>query len=254
MENIAVVMGVVENITVEYFLDSGNFKSRLVVGVDDMQVVVDKLDRVSFTFQTEDTVARKNLSFLTMGKRRTTASYGSVVTRQRREPRMNGEQALATTPFSLSVTLCVMGVYLAIRQLAYDAIHDALDEYLQMGAKTSCDSLSKLFGIIDFMDWEWSNCPTAYRTQYFRGDRGSNPFILLEAIASQDCWVYHTSFCVFGANKNVKVLRQSPLFNDLKDGKALEFPTGANDVTYKWGYYLTDGIHSKWSVLVKSIS
>ncbi|GJR21239.1 hypothetical protein Tco_0969766 [Tanacetum coccineum] len=66
MEKIAVVMALVENIAVEYFLDSRNFRSRLVVGVDDTQVVVDKLDRVSFAFQTEDTVARKNLSFVTM--------------------------------------------------------------------------------------------------------------------------------------------------------------------------------------------
>ncbi|GKF72021.1 hypothetical protein Tco_0208135, partial [Tanacetum coccineum] len=67
MENIAVVMVVVKNIAVEYLLDSRNFGSRLVVGVDDTQVVVDKLDRVSFAFQAEDTVARKNLSFVTMG-------------------------------------------------------------------------------------------------------------------------------------------------------------------------------------------
>ncbi|GKD38680.1 hypothetical protein Tco_1258887, partial [Tanacetum coccineum] len=67
MEKIAVVMVVVENITVKYFFDLRNFRSRLVVGVDDTQVVVDKLDRVSFAFQTEDRVARKNLSFVTMG-------------------------------------------------------------------------------------------------------------------------------------------------------------------------------------------
>ncbi|GJX04796.1 hypothetical protein Tco_0190712 [Tanacetum coccineum] len=54
MKKIAVVMAVVENITVKYFFDLRNFGSRLVVGVDDTQVVVDKLDRVSFAFQTED--------------------------------------------------------------------------------------------------------------------------------------------------------------------------------------------------------
>ncbi|GJS61792.1 reverse transcriptase domain, reverse transcriptase zinc-binding domain protein [Tanacetum coccineum] len=41
-----VVMIVMKNIAVEYFLDLGNFKSRIVVGVDDTQVVVDKLDRI----------------------------------------------------------------------------------------------------------------------------------------------------------------------------------------------------------------
>ncbi|GKB70964.1 hypothetical protein Tco_0932376 [Tanacetum coccineum] len=61
-----VVMIVMENIAVVYFLDLGNFGIRDVVGFDDTQVVVDKLVRVSFAFQTQDTAARKNLSFLTM--------------------------------------------------------------------------------------------------------------------------------------------------------------------------------------------
>nr|GEY13294.1 hypothetical protein [Tanacetum cinerariifolium] len=61
MEKIAVV-------TVEDFLDSRKFESRRVVGVDDTQVVVDKLTRVAFVFQTEDTIARKNLSFVNLGK------------------------------------------------------------------------------------------------------------------------------------------------------------------------------------------
>nr|GEX10410.1 hypothetical protein [Tanacetum cinerariifolium] len=238
MENIAVVMVVVENITVEYFLDSRNFGSRLVVGVDDTQVVVDKLDRVSFTFQTKDTVARENLSFLTMERRagprhHTVCSKCYTVCNGRLRETIDLHRERVPSPGYVSDNTSGKKeeerMYLAIRQLAYDAIHDALDEYLQMGAKTSCDSLSKLFGSIDCVDWEWSNCPTAYRTQFFRGDRGSNPFILLEAIASQDWWVYHTPFCVFSANNNVKVLHQSPLFNDLKDGKAPEFPVGAND-------------------------
>ncbi|GKA56705.1 transposase, Ptta/En/Spm, transposase, Tnp1/En/Spm-like protein [Tanacetum coccineum] len=46
MENIAVVMIAMENIAVVYFLDLGNFERRIVVGFDDTQVVVDKLDGV----------------------------------------------------------------------------------------------------------------------------------------------------------------------------------------------------------------
>ncbi|GJZ54774.1 NB-ARC domains-containing protein [Tanacetum coccineum] len=47
MENIAVVLVVMENITVEYLLDLGDFESRIVAGVDDTQVV-DKPNFVSF--------------------------------------------------------------------------------------------------------------------------------------------------------------------------------------------------------------
>nr|GFC76613.1 hypothetical protein [Tanacetum cinerariifolium] len=61
MENVAVV----ENIVVEYFLDSRNFESRMVV--DDTPIVIDKLVRVTFAFQKEETVARKNLSFMNLG-------------------------------------------------------------------------------------------------------------------------------------------------------------------------------------------
>ncbi|GJS15761.1 ALP1-like protein [Tanacetum coccineum] len=54
-------------------------------------------------------------------------------------------------------------------------------------------------------------------------------------------------------NNNVNVLRQSSLFNDLKSGRAPDLPFVANNVLYKRGYYLTDGIYSQWSVLIKSV-
>ncbi|GJZ72228.1 ALP1-like protein [Tanacetum coccineum] len=85
------------------------------------------------------------------------------------------------------------------------------------------------------------------------GDHGPNPFILLEAIASNDLWIWHAFFGVFGMNNDVNVLRQSPIFNDLKSGRASDVPFVANDVPYKRGYYLTDRIYPPWFVLIKSI-
>ncbi|GKA77672.1 ALP1-like protein isoform X1, partial [Tanacetum coccineum] len=55
-------------------------------------------------------------------------------------------------------------------------------------------------------------------------------------------------------NNDVNVLCQSPILNDLKVGKAPEVPIVADDVTYKWGYYLTDRIYPEWAMLMKSIS
>ncbi|GKG37907.1 hypothetical protein Tco_0457130, partial [Tanacetum coccineum] len=46
--------------------DSQNSGSR-VVDVDDTPIVIDKLDRVTFAFQKEETVVRKNLSFVNLG-------------------------------------------------------------------------------------------------------------------------------------------------------------------------------------------
>ena len=42
----------------------------------------------------------------------------------------------------------------AICQLTYDTIPDALDEYLQLGARTSCDSLEYLCKAIGHI-WIW---------------------------------------------------------------------------------------------------
>ncbi|GJV79848.1 putative ribonuclease H-like domain-containing protein [Tanacetum coccineum] len=101
----------------------------------------------------------------------------------------------------------------AIRQLAYAAVPDSLDEYLQIGEKTSRDCLmnlcngvielygeeylrrptqtnvEKLYafhekkhgfpGMIDSIDctkWSWAQCPQAYRAQFSRGDSGTASF------------------------------------------------------------------------------
>ncbi|GJS19567.1 ALP1-like protein [Tanacetum coccineum] len=54
-------------------------------------------------------------------------------------------------------------------------------------------------------------------------------------------------------NNVVNVLRQSPIFNDLKSGRASNVSFMANNVPYKRGYYLSDGIYPQWAVLIKSI-
>nr|GEX25493.1 ribonuclease H-like domain-containing protein [Tanacetum cinerariifolium] len=125
----------------------------------------------------------------------------------------------------------------AIRQMAYGVVPDSLDEYLQMGATTAHDSLRifckvmmNLYGSIGCTHWLWANCPFAYRAQFYRGDHG-----------------------VSGMNNDVNVLCHYPLFNDLKSGRAPDVLFVANNVLYKRGYYLTDGIYSQWSVLIKSI-
>nr|GFB80163.1 hypothetical protein [Tanacetum cinerariifolium] len=111
----------------------------------------------------------------------------------------------------------------AIRQLAYNSVSDSLDEYLQIGTKTARDCLinfcngfmelygkeylqkttqtdiEKLYayheekhgfpgmvGSIDYTKWPWAQCPVGLRGQFCRGDSGSDPFVLLEVVASQD--------------------------------------------------------------------
>ena len=46
-----------------------------------------------------------------------------------------------------------------------------------------------MLGSLDCTDWEWFGCPYGHNFQYLRRDHGSNLFILLEAVASQDLWI-----------------------------------------------------------------
>ncbi|GJT53252.1 retrovirus-related pol polyprotein from transposon TNT 1-94 [Tanacetum coccineum] len=106
-------------------------------------------------------------------------------------------------------------------QLAYDSVPDALDKYLQMGVKTSRDALQAFYKVVmDLYGGELADYPNAYGAQYCRGDHEPHPFILLEALASQDLWIWHAFFSVSEVNNDVNVISQSPIFNDLKDGKA----------------------------------
>ncbi|GJR90690.1 reverse transcriptase domain-containing protein [Tanacetum coccineum] len=64
--------------------------------------------------------------------------------------------------------------------------------------------------------------------QYGRGDK-KYPIIMLEAVASQDLWIWHAFFGVAGANNDINVLDNSSLFDDLLDAKAPVAPYVVND-------------------------
>nr|GEW36652.1 hypothetical protein [Tanacetum cinerariifolium] len=126
----------------------------------------------------------------------------------------------------------------AIRQLAYNSVPDSLDEYLQIGTKTARDCLINFCN--GFME--------LYGKEYLRKTTQTD---------IEKLYAYHEEkhgFPGMGSNNDINVERQSPLLNDLKEGKAPEVAFVANDVHYKWGYYLTDGIYPEWSVFIQSIS
>nr|GEZ81006.1 imidazole glycerol phosphate synthase hisHF, chloroplastic [Tanacetum cinerariifolium] len=109
-----------------------------------------------------------------------------------------------------------------IRQFAYGSTADAFDEYLQM-------------------------------SQYGRGDK-KYPTIMFEAVASQDLWIWHAFYGIAGANNDINVLDNSPLFDDLLDDLAPVVPYVVNRVDYRNGYYLADGIYQEWASFVKSFT
>ncbi|GKC42633.1 ALP1-like protein [Tanacetum coccineum] len=139
----------------------------------------------------------------------------------------------------------------AIRQLAYGTVPDALDEYLQMGNATSrqclenfCTSIVHIFGpeflrkptltdverlyafhenkhgfpgmlgSLDCTDWAWFGCPIAHKAQYCRRDHGPDPFILLEAVASNDLWIWHLFLVILGRT-TTSTLHNDPLYSTI---------------------------------------
>ncbi|XP_071700608.1 uncharacterized protein [Rutidosis leptorrhynchoides] len=87
--------------------------------------------------------------------------------------------------------------------------------------------------------------------QYTRGDQ-KGPSIMLEAVASQDLWIWHAFFGMAGANNNINALNYSPVFNTIKEGTAPPSPFNVNGHHYERGYYLCDGIYPDWAMLVKA--
>nr|GEW48804.1 hypothetical protein [Tanacetum cinerariifolium] len=124
----------------------------------------------------------------------------------------------------------------AIRQLAYDSVLYSLDEYLQIGTKTARDCLVNFCnGVMELYGEEYLRKPTQTDIKNYM-------------------LITRRNMGFSGSNNDINVIRQSPLLNDLKEGKAPEVAFVAYDVHYKWGYYLTNGIYPEWSVLIQSIS
>ena len=157
----------------------------------------------------------------------------------------------------------------AMRVLAYGTAADLHDEYLRMSAQLIRKSLIKfvegvisnfgdeylrkpteedlarllhigeqrgfpgMLGSIDCMHWEWKNCPTSWAGQY--AGRSGSPTIILEAVASQDLWIWHAFFGTPGSRNDINVLDQSPVFDDILEGRAPKVNYIVNGHEKKYG-------------------
>ncbi|KAI5315998.1 hypothetical protein L3X38_045174 [Prunus dulcis] len=108
-----------------------------------------------------------------------------------------------------------------------------------------------MIGSIDCMHWQWKNCPTAWQGDY--GNRKGQKSIIQEVVAGFDTWVWHAFFGVAGSQNDLNVLGQSPVFNDVLRGEALNITYEINNTIYQTGYYLADGIYPRWTTFVKTI-
>ncbi|CAL9234437.1 unnamed protein product [Arabidopsis halleri] len=108
-----------------------------------------------------------------------------------------------------------------------------------------------MVGSINCMHWEWKNCSTVWKGQYSRGH--AKPTIVLEAMASQDLWIWHAFFGAPGTCNDINVLDRSPVFDDILEGRAPRVSYEVNGHQYKIAYYLTYDIYPKWATLIQSI-
>ncbi|XP_074351771.1 uncharacterized protein LOC141690911 [Apium graveolens] len=109
-----------------------------------------------------------------------------------------------------------------------------------------------MIGSIDCMHWEWKNRPSGWGGAY-SGQKG-RPTIILEAVASYDTWVWHALFGVPGAQNDINVLGQSPVFDKVIGGDSPTVVFHVNGKRYNNAYYLADEIYHRYSTFVKTIS
>jgi hypothetical protein len=175
----------------------------------------------------------------------------------------------------------------AMRMLSYGIAADLADEYIRSAESTNLESCKKfvikvcevfgdkylrspnaqdtarllaigeergfpgMLGSIDCMHWAWKNCPKKWHGM-FKG-HVNEPTMILEAVASQDLWIWHSFFGLPGSNNDLNVLQRSPVFAKQAGGEAPEVNYSINGHEYTMGYYLADGIYPQWATFVKTI-
>ncbi|KAH9080818.1 hypothetical protein Ae201684P_007906 [Aphanomyces euteiches] len=176
----------------------------------------------------------------------------------------------------------------ALRVLSYGITADAVDEYCRIAESTAmicvkryckaivetyesqylrspnADDISSILnmnaqcgfpgmlGSLVCMHWFWDKCPRAWAGQSTGKD--GKTLLVLEAVATQDLWIWHCFFGSAGSCNDINILDRSPLLSDLYNDKPLGISYVINGTQRTTPYYLTDGIYPDWTVFVKSLS
>ncbi|KAM3365542.1 hypothetical protein ACQJBY_015327 [Aegilops geniculata] len=124
-----------------------------------------------------------------------------------------------------------------------------MQRLLQMGETRGFPGM---LGSIGCMHWEWKKCPVKWVRHLTHSDHGVVN-IILEAVASQDLWIWHAFFGVVGSHSDITMLNQSHLFTDVLKGQGPHVQFSINRRQYSMGYYLADGAYPEWPVFIKAM-
>ncbi|XP_052621622.1 uncharacterized protein LOC111917420 [Lactuca sativa] len=140
----------------------------------------------------------------------------------------------------------------AIRLMAMGESPDTTDDYMRMSERTARESLYTLSrGVVETFGDVYLRKPSLHDLQeLYAAHEEHHGFPGM--IGSIDCTHWKWKNCpVACSNNDVNILDQSPIFDDLLNGKASDAPFTVNGNEYKYGYYLTDGIYPQYSIFVK---
>jgi hypothetical protein len=74
----------------------------------------------------------------------------------------------------------------------------------------------------------------------------------MEAIATQDLFIYHSYIGIAGSNNDINVMDRSPFLRDMITGVAPHVKFTINGNEHRMAYVLADGIYPEWPVFVKT--
>jgi hypothetical protein len=176
----------------------------------------------------------------------------------------------------------------ALRFLCYGTAYDAQDEYCRLSEATVRESVFAfardvcarygptylreprredvafylernarrgfpgMFASIDCVHFEWDMCSTAARGQHLNKDKEVTN--ILEAMATDDCWIWHAFFGMPGSCNDLNVLNNSSFMTILAGGGLHGFEYTVNGSTRHRPYVLTDGIYPSWACFMKAMS